>query len=128
LTSSEVAARAFFGQNIRRDAETGDVVLSKPIASWDEYFDWVRALEGARSAGGRHARSAAEAQAAEFRLDTEVASRLMRAERRAATNLGRPGGKSVSISSITMTELLGIPERNPVSEDADLKPISLYGS
>lgn len=24
---------------------TGDVVLSKPIASWDEYFDWVRALD-----------------------------------------------------------------------------------
>ena len=24
--------------DIRRDSETGDVVLSKPIASWDEYF------------------------------------------------------------------------------------------
>jgi antitoxin VapB len=30
---------------IRRDADTGDVVLSKPIASWDEYFDWVRTLD-----------------------------------------------------------------------------------
>jgi antitoxin VapB len=29
---------------IRRDPVTGDVVLSKPIASWDEYFDWVRGL------------------------------------------------------------------------------------
>ena len=31
--------------DIRRDAATGDVVLSKPIASWDEYFAWVRALK-----------------------------------------------------------------------------------
>jgi antitoxin VapB len=31
--------------DIRRDALTGDVVLSKPIASWDEYFDWVRKLD-----------------------------------------------------------------------------------
>jgi antitoxin VapB len=31
--------------DIRRDSETGDVVLSKPIASWDEYFDWVRTLD-----------------------------------------------------------------------------------
>jgi antitoxin VapB len=31
--------------DIRRDFVTGDVVLSKPIASWDEYFNWVRALE-----------------------------------------------------------------------------------
>jgi antitoxin VapB len=31
--------------DIRRDAETGDVVLSKPIASWDEYFAWVRTLK-----------------------------------------------------------------------------------
>jgi antitoxin VapB len=30
---------------IRRDSTTGDVVLSKPIASWEEYFDWVRTLE-----------------------------------------------------------------------------------
>jgi antitoxin VapB len=29
---------------IRRDPLTGNVVLSKPIASWDEYFDWVRSL------------------------------------------------------------------------------------
>ena len=31
--------------DIRRDAVTGDVVLSKPIASWDDYFDWVRPLD-----------------------------------------------------------------------------------
>jgi antitoxin VapB len=31
--------------DIRRDSATGDVVLSKPIASWDEYFDWVRTLD-----------------------------------------------------------------------------------
>ena len=31
--------------DIRRDAATGEVVLSKPIASWEEYFDWVRRLE-----------------------------------------------------------------------------------
>jgi len=30
---------------IRRDPVTGDVVLSKPIASWEEYFDWVRTLD-----------------------------------------------------------------------------------
>ena len=43
---------------------------------------------------------------AEFLLDTEVASRLMRAERRAVTSLRRSGAKSVSISIITMAELL----------------------
>jgi antitoxin VapB len=31
--------------DIRRDSVTGDVVLSKPIASWDEYFDWVQTLD-----------------------------------------------------------------------------------
>jgi antitoxin VapB len=31
--------------DIRRDATTGEVVLSQPIASWEEYFDWVRRLE-----------------------------------------------------------------------------------
>jgi antitoxin VapB len=31
--------------DIRRDPATGDVVLSKPIASWDQYFDWVRTLD-----------------------------------------------------------------------------------
>ena len=30
---------------IRRDSVTGEVVLSKPVASWDEYFDWVRTLD-----------------------------------------------------------------------------------
>jgi tRNA(fMet)-specific endonuclease VapC len=43
---------------------------------------------------------------AEFLIDTEAASRLMRAERRAVTGLRRSGAKSVSISSITMAELL----------------------
>jgi tRNA(fMet)-specific endonuclease VapC len=43
---------------------------------------------------------------AEFLLDTEVASRLMRAERRAVTSLRRSGARSVSISIITMAELL----------------------
>jgi tRNA(fMet)-specific endonuclease VapC len=43
---------------------------------------------------------------AEFLLDTEIASRLMRAERRAVTSLRRSGAKSVSISSVTMAELL----------------------
>lgn len=43
---------------------------------------------------------------AEFLLDTEAASRLMRAERRAVSNLRRSGAKAVSISSITMAELL----------------------
>jgi antitoxin VapB len=31
--------------DIRHDSVTGDVVLSKPMASWDEYFDWVRTLD-----------------------------------------------------------------------------------
>ena len=31
--------------DIRRDAVTGNVVLSRPIASWDEYFAWVRTLK-----------------------------------------------------------------------------------
>ena len=31
--------------DIRRDSVTGEVVLSKPNASWDEYFDWVRTLD-----------------------------------------------------------------------------------
>ena len=43
---------------------------------------------------------------AEFLLDTEVASRLMRAERRAVTSLRRSSAKSVSISTVTMAELL----------------------
>ena len=30
---------------IRRDSVTGEVVLSRPVASWDEYFDWVRTLD-----------------------------------------------------------------------------------
>jgi antitoxin VapB len=31
--------------DIRRDPATGDVVLSRPIVSWDDYFDWARALD-----------------------------------------------------------------------------------
>ena len=31
--------------DIRWDATTGDVVLSKPTASWEEYFEWVRTLD-----------------------------------------------------------------------------------
>src|SRR5437764_13222922 len=30
--------------DIRRDAVTGDVVLSKPLVTWDNYFAWVAAL------------------------------------------------------------------------------------
>ena len=43
---------------------------------------------------------------AEFLLDTEAASRLMQAERTAVTNMRRSGAKAVSISSVTMAELL----------------------
>jgi len=31
--------------DVRRDPVTGDVVISKPQQSWDEYFDWVRRLD-----------------------------------------------------------------------------------
>ena len=31
--------------DIRRDSLTGNVVLSKPLPSWDEYFDWVQTLD-----------------------------------------------------------------------------------
>ena len=31
--------------NIRRDPVTGEVVLSKPTRSGDDYFDWVRTLD-----------------------------------------------------------------------------------
>jgi hypothetical protein len=30
--------------DIRRDPVTGEVVLSKPTRSWDDYFDWARML------------------------------------------------------------------------------------
>lgn len=46
------------------------------------------------------------ADVTEFLLDTEAASRLMRAERRAVTGLRRSGAKAISISSVTMAELL----------------------
>ena len=69
---------------------------------------------------------------AEFLLDTEAASRLMRAERRAVTSLRRSGAKSVSISSITMAELLygaRLQEDNPcimAAVRAFLARISVY--
>lgn len=31
--------------DVRRDAMTGDVILSKPRASWDDYFAWVATLD-----------------------------------------------------------------------------------
>ena len=43
---------------------------------------------------------------AEFLLDTVAASRLMRAERAAVSNMRRSGAKAVSISSVSMAELL----------------------
>lgn len=43
---------------------------------------------------------------AEFLLDTVAASRLMRADRAAVTGMRRSGAKAVSISSVTMAELL----------------------
>ena len=30
--------------DIRRDPQTGDIVLSNPILSWDDYFAWVKTL------------------------------------------------------------------------------------
>jgi antitoxin VapB len=30
--------------NVRRDCVTGDIVLSKPRASWDNYFAWAATL------------------------------------------------------------------------------------
>ena len=30
---------------VRRDTITGDIVLSKPIVSWDDYFAWVATLD-----------------------------------------------------------------------------------
>ena len=29
----------------RRDSVTGDVILSKPQGTWDDYFDWVATLD-----------------------------------------------------------------------------------
>ena len=31
--------------DVRRDSITGDVILSKPRASWDDYFAWVATLD-----------------------------------------------------------------------------------
>ena len=31
--------------DVRRDATTGDVILSKPRPSWDDYFAWVATLD-----------------------------------------------------------------------------------
>jgi tRNA(fMet)-specific endonuclease VapC len=47
-----------------------------------------------------------DAKVTEFMLDTEAASRLIRAERTAVANMGRSGATSLSISTITMAELL----------------------
>jgi antitoxin VapB len=30
--------------DVRRDAVSGDIILSKPRASWDDYFAWVVTL------------------------------------------------------------------------------------
>jgi tRNA(fMet)-specific endonuclease VapC len=52
----------------------------------------------------------------EFLLDTEAASRLMRAERSAVTNMRKSGAKAVSISTVTMAELVygaRLREENP---------------
>ena len=43
---------------------------------------------------------------AEFLLDTEAASRLMRAERSLVARMRQSGAKSISISSVSMAELL----------------------
>jgi tRNA(fMet)-specific endonuclease VapC len=42
----------------------------------------------------------------EFLLDTEAASRLMRAERSTVTKMRQSGAKAVSISTVTMAELV----------------------
>ncbi len=31
--------------DVRRDPATGNVILSKPLASWDDYFTWAATLE-----------------------------------------------------------------------------------
>ena len=31
--------------DIRRDPVTGEVVLSKPMRTWDDYFGWARTLD-----------------------------------------------------------------------------------
>lgn len=31
--------------DVRRDLTTGDVILSKPRPSWDDYFAWVATLD-----------------------------------------------------------------------------------
>jgi len=31
--------------DVRRDPVSGDVILSKPHGSWDEYFTWVASLD-----------------------------------------------------------------------------------
>lgn len=43
---------------------------------------------------------------ADFLLDTVAASRLMRADRTAIANMRRSGAKALSISSVSMAELL----------------------
>lgn len=31
--------------DVRRDPLTGEIVLSKSLATWDDYFAWVRSLD-----------------------------------------------------------------------------------
>ena len=31
--------------DVRRDPVTGEIVLSKPLTTWDDYFAWVRSLD-----------------------------------------------------------------------------------
>lgn len=31
--------------DVRRDPITGDVILSKPLGTWDDYFAWVATLD-----------------------------------------------------------------------------------
>jgi predicted nucleic acid-binding protein len=54
---------------------------------------------------------------AEFLLDTNAASRLIRGERSAVTKMRQSGAKTVSISSVTMAELVygaRLREANPI--------------
>ena len=65
---------------------------------------------------------------AEFLLDTDAASRLMRAERSAIINMRQSGAKTVSISIVTMAELVygaRLREDNPSVMSAVRAPSSL---
>src|SRR5271165_2204529 len=71
--------------DIRRDPVTGEVVLSKPTRSWDDYFDWARTLDlpddflekrDQRKDDLRDRLTHRCASVAEFLLGTDVASRV----------------------------------------------------